>query len=463
MLKLLSFLTPGEYITPLQDKHTIKKMYKYWRTQLVIYMCLGYSCFYMARKSFTCLMPLIANDLDLTKAKLGLITTSLYISYAISKLLSGILADRSNPRYFMAFGLMLSGALNVIFGLCSSFAWFVVIWFLNGIFQAWGWPAITKILTYWFEKKQRGRWWSVCNLAHNLGGGLFPVFLVFMASCFSWRIALLFSGTLSILMGFVLINRLQDVPQTLGLPAIPEAQKHQEQKHSCGQAVAQDVQQSTDAIMTVKDILFKQVLSNPNIWILALCYLSVYVLRMALADWGILYFVEEKQYSITVASYAILFFEVGGFVGVLTGGFLSDKIFKGNRLPYCLFCFLITAIFIITVWHNPINIYGIDFIYMAILGFFIFGPQMLVGLAASEGVDKKAAATANGFVGLFAYLGAACTGMPLGIILDKWSWISLFYVLLIATVLGAGFISIVLVNQISKQKKNKVSANISYT
>ena len=72
---------------------------------------------------------------------------------------------------------------------------------------------------------------------------------------------------------------------------------------------------------------------------------------------------------------------------------------------------------------------------MFLIGFFIFGPQMLVGLAAAEFVDKKAACTANGFAGAFAYIGAVIAGYPLGIILDIWSWYGFFVVIFISSIM----------------------------
>jgi OPA family sugar phosphate sensor protein UhpC-like MFS transporter len=405
----------------------------------------------MSRKNFTFVMPFISDDLGFNKTELGIIATVLYVTYGISKLLSGVLADKSNPRYFMAFGLIITGILNIVFGSCSSVLMFSLIWGLNGIFQAWGWPAITKILTYWFEKEKRGTWWSMCNTAHNIGGGLLPLFSVFIAATFSWRLSLLISGTISIVMGFVLMHRLRDIPQSLGLPPIKDDSPVETKAKSDN--------------ISMKDILFQQVLSNPSIWLLAFCYFAVYVLRMTLGDWGMFFFIEEKGYSAPASGAAILWFEVGGFIGVLCGGWISDKIFKGNRLPYCLFCFFSIVIATSAIWYNPINIPGVDFFYMALLGFFVFGPQMLVGLAASENVDKQAAATANGFVGLFAYIGAACAGMPMGMIIDRWHWQGFFYTLLSATVVGLFLVLAIMIKQKSKflgssfQRKSEVKSS----
>ena len=47
---------------------------------------------------------------------------------------------------------------------------------------------------------------------------------------------------------------------------------------------------------------------------------------------------------------------------------------------------------------------------------------MLIGMAAAELSHKNATATATGFVGCFAYLGAAVAGGPLGAITQAYGW-----------------------------------------
>ena len=76
---------------------------------------------------------------------------------------------------------------------------------------------------------------------------------------------------------------------------------------------------------------------------------------------------------------------------------------------------------------------------MFAIGFAIFGPQMLIGMVAAELSPKQAAATASGFVGCFAYAGAAMAGYPLGAITDRWGWEGFFWVVALG-----GFISVMI-------------------
>jgi OPA family sugar phosphate sensor protein UhpC-like MFS transporter len=85
-------------------------------------------------------------------------------------------------------------------------------------------------------------------------------------------------------------------------------------------------------------------------------------------------------------------------------------------------------------WYSPPGYYVIDYLLIGIIGFLLYGPQMLVGLVVAECVDKRAACTANGFAGLFGYIGAAASAYPIGAIVDHWGWSGYFICMLICTV-----------------------------
>ena len=70
------------------------------------------------------------------------------------------------------------------------------------------------------------------------------------------------------------------------------------------------------------------------------------------------------------------------------------------------------------------------------VGFFVFGPQMLIGIAAAELSHREAAGTATGFVGLFGYIGAALTGYPLGLTIQKFGWNGFFLIVGLCAVLA---------------------------
>jgi OPA family sugar phosphate sensor protein UhpC-like MFS transporter len=429
-VSLFSILKPAPHSKEIEDAEVVKKQYKYWRFRIFYGMYLGYVFYYFTRKSFTFAMPALMQDLGFDKSQLGILGSILSITYGLSKFLSGILGDRSNPRYFMAFGLILTGIFNICFGLTSSILFFAFFWGLNGIFQGWGWPPCARLLTHWYSQKERGTWWGVWNTSHSVGGALIPLLAAFCAYYWGWRFAMYVPGALCIVVGLFLMNRLRDTPQSLGLPSIEKF------RNDYPSYIKND---SEERELSVKEILFSYVLNNKFIWLLAISYFFVYVIRTAINDWSVLFLVENKGYSLLAAGACVCWFEIGGIFGSLFAGWASDKIFKGRRIPVCILFSFAVVFVLAALWMTPAMSVFLDSALMFLVGFFIFGPQMLIGMAPAELSHKKAAATATGFVGWVAYIGAASAGYPLGKMTQEWGWYGFFFVLGIC-----GFISVAL-------------------
>jgi OPA family sugar phosphate sensor protein UhpC-like MFS transporter len=419
-MSFLSFLNPAPHIKPIEDSQEVDRLYNHWRWRVFYSMYLGYAFYYLSRKSFTFAMPALRLDLGFRHDEIGILGSVFAIVYGLSKFGSGIVADRSNPRYFISLGLILTGVFNICFGFSSTLWAFILFWGLNGWFQGFGWPACTKFLTNWYSQSERGRWWGFTNTSHNLGGAAIPLLSGFCVYHFGWRSAMYIPGALCILLGFFLMNRLRDTPQSIGLPSIEAYRNDFPADHKID-----EIQEK----LTTKQILSRYVFSNPYIWMLGLAYFFIYVVRTAVNDWSSLFLVEQKDYTTLQANQLVCWFEIGGFFGSLISGFCSDWIFKGRRGPVNVL-FTLGALGASLALNYVENAgFWLDSSFLFLQGFFIFGPQMLIGIAASELAHKRAAATANGFVGIFAYLGAASAGYPLGKILQTYGWNHYFLVL----------------------------------
>ena len=412
---LFSFLKTPAYIKPIEDTTIVKQQYDYWRLRIFYSMYLGYIFFYFTRKSLVSATPALIQELGLEISHIGLLSSILAISYGASKFLSGILADRCNPRYFMSIGLILTGICNIFFGMSSSLFVFAIIWGLNGWFQGWGWPPCARLLTHWYSQKERGRWWGVWNSSHSIGGAIIPIIVAFCITAWGWRYAMYVPGMMCIGMGLFVMNRMRDTPQSLGLPTI-EAYKNDypTAKHE------------SEKELTVKEILFKYVLNNKYIWILAISYFFIYIIRQAVNDWAALYLIKTKGYSLLAANVGVSWFEIGGALGGFAAGWASDRIFQARRGPINVICSCLVVLAIFGLYFSPPNSIILDHFLIFSIGFLIFGPQMLIGMAAAELSHKKAAGTATGFTGWFAYLGASVAGYPITKVIAKWGWEGFF-------------------------------------
>lgn len=146
---------------------------------------------------------------------------------------------------------------------------------------------------------------------------------------------------------------------------------------------------------------------------------------------------ETLGVDLVTANTAVTMFELGGFIGALVAGWGSDKLFNGNRGPMNLIFAAGILLSVGSLWLMPFASYVMQATCFFTIGFFVFGPQMLIGMAAAECSHKEAAGAATGFVGLFAYLGASLAGWPLAKVLDTWHWSGFFVVIAIAAGISA--------------------------
>lgn len=429
-MSMLDIFKPPPHIKEIKDAKVVKRKYRYWRIRTFYSMYVGYAFFYISRKSFTLATPSMVANLGFDKFQIGMLGSILSLTYGISKFISGIMSDRSNPRYFMSIGLILTGLFNIFFGFSSTFLLFAIFWGLNGWFQGWGWPPCGKLLTHWYSQSERGRWWSIWNTSHNVGAFALALIGAPIVQYFGWRYTMEIPGIACILIGLFLINRLRDTPRSLGLPTIEKyrndypSTKHEKPRY----------------LLSTKEILFKYVLKNKYIWILAVSYFFIYVIRQAVNEWTILFLVEVKGASFLVAGSSLIWFEVGGVLGSLVAGWGSDYFFKGRRGPINVLFTIGLLLSLYIMWRMPGGKILLDFIFIFFLGFFVFGPQMLIGVAAAELSHKKAVGTATGFIGWFAYIGAAMAGAPLGAFLKKTGWEAFFIILIMCSIIALLFL-----------------------
>lgn len=413
--------------TPITDKQEIDRLYRYWRIHIMIALYAGYATYYFTRKSFNYVMPEMIKDLGISIADVGILTTAFYLVYGFSRFASGIMSDASNPRFFMGVGLIITGFINIFFGMSSSLWLFTFFWVLNAFFQGWGWPPCSKSLTSWYSRNERGLWWSICNTSHNVGGAIIPLLAGGLAVHYGWRYGMYIPGIIAIIVGLFVCLRLRDKPSTMGLPTVGHWRNDELELQ----------QEASSRKLKLWPILVQYIFTNKYVWLLAVSYILVYIVRIGLNDWTNLYLVEEYGYDLIKANSALSFLEVGGFIGTLVAGWGSDFFFKGNRTPMNIIFMVGIGVVAAFLWLFPEMGYMLISVCFFFVGFFIFGPQMLIGMAAAEASHKDSAGAATGFVGLFGYLGAALSGYPLAKVIETAGWNGFFITMIIATLLSA--------------------------
>lgn len=451
----------------IKDEKKVDEMYKHFRWRIFYSSFIAYVVFHICRKNIAVALPSMGEALHFSNTELGLLGSSLYVTYGIGKFVNGVLADKSNVRTFLPTALIMSAICNLCFVLSAVFvtpghvSFFglpsatILLWLLcffwgaNGWFQSMGFPPVAKSLSYWFSNSERGTKWSLWSTSHQIG--VFSAVMIsgFVIDKFGWKAAFYMPAIVCIITGLWLFDRLRDKPQTLGLPDV-EKYRQEPAAKECAEEEEKDTRSYFEIFKT-------HILCNPVIWMLAIAYIFVYIIRFGTEDWLVKYLVEVKGNTLTMASSKLSSLALVGAFGAIFAGVISDKVYKGNRTPINII-FLVCLIFSLLAFaKNPASNNIMDFVYAAMIGMFTSGPQMLIGgLCAVESSSKKVASASIGFTGIFGYVGAALSSGGTGFMVDKFGWNGAIAFWAISTVICIVICTVLLVYEKIKKKKQTV-------
>lgn len=393
---------PAPYRVPAES---VRALTRRWQIRILIGSMVGYAMFYFVRKNLSVAMPVMGKELGITKGDLGLFLTLHSLIYGLSKFANGFLGDRANARIFMAFGLVTSALMNVFFGLSSAVMTFGIFWMLNGWFQGMGFPPCARLMTHWFSPRELATKMSIWNTSHSIGAGAVVIVCGYLAAV-NWRLCFFVPAGLAVLTSLALLPVLRDSPDSVGLPE-PEGMKQKP---------------STAKTDTFGGFVMHRVFGNPIIWIIAVANFFVYSVRYAVFDWAPMMLNESKGIKIEHTGWMAAAFEISGIVGMLVSGWITDHIFGGRGSRTCLFYMALATAAVFVFWKLPNQSALTTTLLLGCAGFFIYGPQALVGIVVANLATKRAAATAVGLTGLFGYASGVVSGWGFGRVVDLYGW-----------------------------------------
>lgn len=413
--------------------------FRRWRWQVMAASMAGYALYYLVRKNLSFAMPVMERELGITKVQLGWFLTQHGVLYGISRFANGFLADRANARTLMSVGLLASAVMNFGFALAPALmgggppgAAFLIVqmmgtcWMVNGWVQGMGFPPCSRLMTHWFSPKELASKMSVWNTSHSIGGFVAAILCSYLA-VLDWRLCFLIPGLLAVAGAVGLWHWLPDTPPSVGLPEVPGTE------HPV---------RNGENSQTHPEFLRRMVFTNPHIWWLALANFFVYVLRFSILDWGPTLLKETKGMKLEHSGWMVAGFEISGVVGMLAAGWITDRVFGGRGARTCLVYMALAGAAMFCFWKTPVGHGALSAGLLCAAGFFIYGPQALIGIAVANLATKRAAATAAGFTGIFGYASTLVSGVGLGWLVENHGWNAAFDAMILCSAIGTGLFAL---------------------
>ena len=373
-----------------------------------------YSLYYVCRMTLSVVKQPLIDGGVLSASDLGLIGSALLLVYAFGKFVNGFIADYCNIRRFMAAGLFVSAVVNLVMGLLGflgravsipgivMMAVFFILWGANGWVQSMGAPPGIINLSRWFPLSKRGTYYSIFSSTPYIGKFLTFILTGVIVGALGWEWGFIFAAAAGYAGTAISHVYITDTPESKGLPSIQELSGEKPVK--------------TDSMPTRE--LQKIVLRHPGIWIIALSSAFVYITQYAISGWGVLFLQKAKDFSLQGATQIIAFSEAFGVAGTIFAGWLSDTVFRGDRVKPVLisgiFCCVSLLLFLFTGGGYLMNI-----LYVSVFSLFIGVLYCIVaGLMAVDIVPRKATGAALGIVGISSYVAAAIQDVVTGYLIE---------------------------------------------
>jgi OPA family glycerol-3-phosphate transporter-like MFS transporter len=395
---------------------------------------LMYTSFYLCRYNLPLANKAIADEFHFSKSDMSSIISAQLLAYAIGQIVNGLLTDRLGGKRAMLIGAAGTVTMNLLFGASSfwGFLWlFVVLRSIDGYVQAFGAPGFIKINASWFGQTERGTFAGIFGFMINLGRlGInyfgaallagFTFLGMWQVPALHWRWLFWIPAVVASLVAVVLALVVKDTPEEAGFAGV-----------HAGEADHSD----TDIHGEIATV-FKKIVSNPLVWIIALAYACTGAVRQCIDQWFPRYFQEVYNLELSSARFQWLGFLIP-FVassGSLISGIISDRLFQGRRAPVAAWIYFIeVGVILVATQVQSLNW---ALVFFVLISFTANSTHSLLGPAAAMDIGgRKMAGFASGVIDSFQYFGASLALKVLGYFLDK-SWDSYFYFMVPFGVIG---------------------------
>jgi OPA family glycerol-3-phosphate transporter-like MFS transporter len=399
----------------------VKSRRQRWQGLTIALMVAGYAGYYLCRSNLSVTLPLIIDDLasrgvdpSIARVRLGTIASVGVLAYALTKFVSGRVADAIGGRRNFLMGMAGSIICTFLFALAGGFPAFTVAWALNRSVQALGWAGMVKLTSRWFSYSSYGFTMGVISLSFLFGDAAARQFMsILIAKAFSWQSIFWVCGlTLSALF-FVSLILLRESPKEIG-----EAEGEENPENLFVHGGGGDI--------------FRPLLTSPAFWIVCVLSLGMTIVRETFNLWTPTFFTESLHFTQSEAARNSALFPLSGGVSVVIAGVLGDRLRKRGRALVMLVGMFFTAVTILLLASGTSRPVGVFLV--AVAAFLLIGPySYLAGAISLDFGGKQGSGTASGLIDGTGYLGGVLAGDSVARISGTYGWSRAFVFLAVVS------------------------------
>jgi NNP family nitrate/nitrite transporter-like MFS transporter len=347
------------------------------------------------------LMPVVRDDLGLTRAQVGNIIIASVSITIVARLAIGWLCDRIGPRITYTVLLVFGSLPVMLIGLSQSYESFLLFRLAIGVIGA-SFVVTQYHTSVMFAPNVVGTANATVAGWGNMGGGVTLMVMPLIFAAFvglgymdetAWRYSMVVPGAALLVMGFVYYFFTQDTPAG----NLTEARKRNPEP---------DRKKNDDKAG------FLTACRDYRVWILFLVYGACFGIEITIDNIATLYFVDHFQLGLKEAGLIAGLFGMMNIFARALGGIFGDK--AGNRFGL-RGRILMLGIFLLLEGLGIMLFSSMDILAWAIITMLLFALFLKMSNGATYAVvpfiNRKAIGAVSGIVGAGGNVGAVLAGM----------------------------------------------------
>lgn len=388
--------------------------FRYWKWRVLIAFCIFYSVNYLGRFNFALIQPAVIADLGLTSADTGWINSWMFWGFAFGDLVHGRLAERYGYRIIVLLGALGTAGFNIVASYGDSVLGLLLPWGMVGFLNAATWSPAIGLLAQWWGRRERGRALGLVMFAAGLALLLVWIVIPWVAATWGWRAALRYPPLAIAALGVVFYFVARDRPSDVGLEDYEELDD-----------VSRNAEATAADARTEGFSAYLHLLTNWRFFIACQVKGLDNVVRYGIVSWAPLYYAQAGGLDLKEVALATFAYPLGYLFAPLVGGFISDRLFRGNRSSVIAVSCVLSGLGVMGMAVSPADSIPIAIGLLAIIGF--TANLAPIAALAVDLAGRTLASTASGVLDAHGYAYGALQATLFGWLAlaldDGWFWV----------------------------------------
>ncbi|QIZ05901.1 MFS transporter [Priestia megaterium] len=357
-------------------------MFSKGRTVVLVLLFLAGVVNYLDRSALSIAAPFITEDLHLSPTQLGIVFSSFSVGYAIFNFIGGLASDKYGAKLTLFVAMVVwslfSGAIALAFSLTSL----IVIRVLFGMGEGPLSATINKMVNNWFPSDKRATAIGLANSGTPLGGAIAGPIVGIIALNYGWKI----SFVLIMIIGLV---------WAAGWWIFIKDKPAGESKQNNGSANPGQNQSGEKIPLTFY-------LKQKTVLFTAFAFFSYNYILFFFLTWFPSYLTDARGLSIKEMSVVTVIPWVLGFIGLASGGMVSDFVYKKvgkalfARKVVLVSCLFTSAVCIGIAGLVTTTVAAVSLVALSV--FFLYLTGAIYWAIVQDVVDQKNVGSVGGFM-----------------------------------------------------------------